>query len=64
MRMPEQKKLGSKRWGDMARGVKKDARISFFPKRPERRRETDRPISEKVLKSRERENGGGCGDGR
>ncbi len=40
----------------------KDARISFFPKRPERRRETERPISEKVLKSREREGGGGSGD--
>jgi hypothetical protein len=36
----------------------KDVRISFFPNRPVKRRDTDIPIAEeKVLKSRQKERG-------
>ena len=41
--------LGSKTWSDMAKTAIEDARISFFPKRPERRRETERPIAKRSL---------------
>jgi hypothetical protein len=33
----------------MAKTAIEDARISFFPKRPERRRETERPIAKRSV---------------
>jgi hypothetical protein len=43
------------------REQKKDARISFFPNKAVKSFEIDKPMSERVLKSRERRSGGGEG---
>src|SRR6266853_3450103 len=65
MRMPEkvsQDRKGGVTWQKIVVG---DARISFFPKRPERRRDTDRPMADKNLEeSLKRGEMGGSGDGR